>query len=145
MLRPNAPDSRCIADCHANPCRITSCYHPQCDSYPSPLANFIVIIITLPLAILGGFIGMACLRSLGIANLQTNIMSLAGIIISIGVLVDSSIVIVDNVTHRLKQRFGDQPIRGDVTWTIAQASAEVAWPACLATILMIITFLPYSR
>ena len=57
---------------------------------------------------------MAALRWLGIVDIQTNIMSLAGIAISIGVLVDSSIVMAENVMHRLKERFGDRPVRGDV-------------------------------
>ena len=50
------------------------------------------------------------LRVLGIAEVETNIMSLAGIAISVGVLVDSSIVMVENAMHRLRLHFGDRPV-----------------------------------
>ena len=46
---------------------------------------------------------MALLRGLGVVDIQANAMSLAGIAISIGVLVDSSIVMAENVMHRLKE------------------------------------------
>ena len=48
------------------------------------------------------------LRQLGIIDIQANIMSLAGITISIGILVDQAIVMVENATHHLKEHFGDQ-------------------------------------
>lgn len=102
----------------------------------------LVITLTLPLAVLGTFLGMAALRVLHVADVQTNIMSLAGIVVSIGVLVDSSIVVADNVTHELRRRFGDQPVTGDVSETIARASATVAVPAFCSTLIMIISFLP---
>src|SRR5262249_1072470 len=56
-----------------------------------------VIALTLPLAALSSFLILWSLRRLGVADIQTNIMSLAGIAISIGVLVDSSIVMAENV------------------------------------------------
>src|SRR5262249_21740935 len=75
-------------------------------------ASFVVA-LTLPLAALGSFAVMDFLRALGVADIQTNVMSLAGIAISVGVLVDSSIVMVENVMHRLRLHFGDRPVRGD--------------------------------
>lgn len=102
----------------------------------------LVIVGTLPLVVLGSFLGMWALRIVGIADVQSNIMSLAGIVISIGVLVDSSIVVADNVAHQLRRRFGEEPIRGDVSEIVADACATVGRPAFLAMLTMIVSFLP---
>ena len=71
----------------------------------------LVIAVTLPMATLIAFLCLWLLRQLGWADVQTNIMSLAGIAISIGVLVDASIVMAENVMHALKNHFGDEPQR----------------------------------
>ncbi len=102
----------------------------------------LVITLTLPLAVLGAFLGMAALRVTGIADVQTNIMSLAGIVVSIGVLVDSSIVVAENVSHQLRQRFGDQPVTGDIQELVADACVQVAIPASIAILIMLVSFLP---
>lgn len=102
----------------------------------------LVITLTLPLAVLGAFLGMVALRYAGIADVQTNIMSLAGIVVSIGVLVDSSIVVAENVTHQLRKRFGNEPVTGDIRELVADACATVAVPAFIATLIMLVSFLP---
>lgn len=102
----------------------------------------LIIVGTLPLVVLGAFLGMQFLRVAGITDIQTNIMSLAGIVVSIGVLVDSSIVVAENVTHRLRRRFGDSPVTGDISETVADACTIVGRPAFLAIMLMIVSFLP---
>src|SRR5260221_2504611 len=73
-----------------------------------------VICITLPLAVLFSFLLMWVLRQTGIIDIQANIMSLAGITISIGILVDQAIVMTENATHHLKQHFGDRKVSGDI-------------------------------
>src|SRR5262249_21357856 len=60
-----------------------------------------VICITLPLSVLFSFLLMWLLRRTGVIDVQANIMSLAGITISIGILVDQAIVMVENATHHL--------------------------------------------
>ncbi len=101
----------------------------------------LVITLTLPLAVLGAFLGMQALRFAGM-NIHANIMSLAGMAISIGVLVDASVVIVENVTFQLKREFGDQPIIGNTDELVANATAMVARPAVLAVLIMLVSFLP---
>ena len=84
-----------------------------------------VIALTLPLAP-GAFVGMAGLARLGVVDVQTNIMSLAGLAISIGVLVDSSIVMAENVMHGCSREFGDRPVTGDVASLVRRACRRSA-------------------
>ena len=103
---------------------------------------WLVIALTLPLAVLSTFVSMRLLRAAGWIDIQTNIMSLAGIVISIGVLVDSSIVMTENVMHRLRLRFGDEPVRGDVSDTVAAACQTVGWPVFCSILVMLVSFAP---
>jgi Cu(I)/Ag(I) efflux system membrane protein CusA/SilA len=101
-----------------------------------------IIAATLPLAALSSFAVMWLLRRLGIADIQTNIMSLAGLAISVGVLVDSSIVMAENAMHRLKEHFGDQPVRGDVCDVVLPACQAVGRPIFFSVLIMLLSFLP---
>ena len=75
-------------------------------------------------------------------SVETNLMSLAGLAISIGVLVDSSIVMAENSMHRLKKRFGDQPVRGDTREEVLAACREVGRPIFFSVLIMLLSFLP---
>jgi Cu(I)/Ag(I) efflux system membrane protein CusA/SilA len=101
-----------------------------------------VIVLTLPLTVLGTFVLMAILRHLGIVDVQTNVMSLAGIAISVGVLVDSSVVMAENAMHHLRERFGDRPVRGDVRDLVLPACRTVGRPIFFAIVIMLLSFLP---
>jgi Cu(I)/Ag(I) efflux system membrane protein CusA/SilA len=100
-----------------------------------------VIVLTLPLAVLASFGLLWLVRRLGV-DVQTNIMSLAGIAVSIGVLVDSSMVIAENVMHRLHQQFGDRPVRGDVRELVRQACQTVGRPIFFSVVIMLLSFIP---
>ena len=102
----------------------------------------LVIAVTLPMATLTAFLLLWLLRKLGWADVQTNIMSLAGIAISIGVLVDASIVMAENVMHALKNHFGDEPVRGDVRLLVQAACQTVGRPIFFSVVIMLISFLP---
>lgn len=106
------------------------------------LRTSLVIAVAIPLAALSSFVVMWCLRQIGWVDIQTNIMSLAGIAISIGVLVDSSIVMAENVMHRLQVTFGDQPVRGDVREIVRQACCSVGRPMFFSVVIMLLSFLP---
>jgi Cu(I)/Ag(I) efflux system membrane protein CusA/SilA len=75
----------------------------------------VVVCVTLPLAVLISFILMYYL------GIPSNIMSLSGIAISIGILVDAAVVMVENATHELTQQFGSQKVRGDTTEIVVRA------------------------
>ncbi len=102
----------------------------------------LVIATTLPIAVLAAFAGMWSLRHFGWLGLETNIMSLAGLAISIGVLVDSSIVMTENVLHQLRLRFGERPVTGDVSDIVREACQTVGRPIFFSVAIMLLSFLP---
>ncbi|MBL9085480.1 MAG: efflux RND transporter permease subunit [Planctomycetales bacterium] len=101
-----------------------------------------VICITLPLAVLFSFLMMWVLRTLGIIDIQANIMSLAGITISIGILVDQAIVMTENATHHLKEHFGDKKVTGDIRELVIPACRTVGRPIFFSVMIMLISFIP---
>ena len=101
-----------------------------------------VICVTLPLAVLFSFLLMWVLRITGIIDIQANIMSLAGITISIGILVDQAIVMTENATHHLKERFGDQPVTGDTRELVIPACRTVGRPIFFSVMIMLLSFIP---
>jgi Cu(I)/Ag(I) efflux system membrane protein CusA/SilA len=101
-----------------------------------------VICVTLPLAVLFSFLQMWLLRKLGILDIQANIMSLAGITISIGILVDQAIVMVENATHHLKEHFGDQKVKGDTREIVIRACRTVGRPIFFSVLIILLSFIP---
>ncbi len=98
-----------------------------------------VAIITLPLGILMAFIVMRW------QGLNANIMSLGGIAITIGTMVDGAIVMVENAHKHLEQAEGDKGavLTIDEHWqTIGESSREVG-PALFFSLLVItVSFIP---
>lgn len=106
------------------------------------LPSAIIVILTLPGAILISFIFLYYL------NLTSNIMSLSGIAISIGVLVDASIIMVENA-HKKLEEFGNgqgPPLRTPNpelrTRIIIDAAKEVGPSLFFALIVITVAFLP---
>lgn len=100
--------------------------------------SVIRVIIEIPVAVLIAFIGM---RSFGITS---NIMSLGGIAIAIGVIVDASIVLVENAYRnvaRLQEKQGTLTSEDYVRVSIA--SAKQVGPAIFFSVaIMVVSFLP---
>jgi Cu(I)/Ag(I) efflux system membrane protein CusA/SilA len=101
-----------------------------------------VICVTLPLAVLFSFLLMWFLRHLGIIDIQANIMSLAGITISIGILIDQAIVMTENATHHLKEHFGEKKVTGDTRELVIPACRMVGRPIFFSVLIMLISFIP---
>ncbi|RUO80051.1 CusA/CzcA family heavy metal efflux RND transporter [Idiomarina tyrosinivorans] len=99
----------------------------------------LVAVISLPLSVL---------FAVGIMNLfgvSANIMSLGGIAIAIGALVDAAIVIIENVHKHLLdfQQANGEPARGKNRWQItAQATLEVGPSLFFSLIVITVSFLP---
>jgi Cu/Ag efflux pump CusA len=108
----------------------------------SHVRSVFVICVTLPLSVLFSFLMMWCLRVSGIIDIQANIMSLAGITISIGILVDQAIVMTENATHHLKAHFGDKKVTGDIRELVIEPCRTVGRPIFFSVLIMLLSFVP---
>ncbi|MFM5524516.1 efflux RND transporter permease subunit [Aeromonas veronii] len=104
-----------------------------CLAFLFHLRSSLVVVITLPIAILTAFIVMH------LQGINANIMSLGGIAIAIGAMVDGAIVMIENV-HKHMER---EALTDKNRWRIiTEASIEVG-PAIFFSLLIItISFLP---
>jgi Cu(I)/Ag(I) efflux system membrane protein CusA/SilA len=98
-----------------------------------------VALITLPLGILMAFIVMQ------LQGLNANIMSLGGIAITIGTMVDGAIVMVENGHKHLAQAVRDKggELSNDERWIVVGRSCQEVGPALFFALLVItVSFLP---
>jgi len=93
----------------------------------------LVAALSIPFSILFAFIWM---RFFG---LTANLMSLGGLAIAIGILVDGTIVVVENIEQKLR---GADDENGTRVTLIAEAVSEVGRPIIFAISIIIIVFLP---
>jgi len=97
----------------------------------------LVVIFSLPLGILGAFIVMH------LQGINANIMSLGGIAIAIGAMVDAAIVMIENVHKHVEEnhlRADDEKLDH---WTlIYNASREVGPPLFFSLLIITLSFLP---
>lgn len=96
------------------------------------LRSALVVIITLPLTVLFSFWLM------NIFNIGSNIMSLGGIAIAIGAMVDASIVMIENAHKHLSKSDGTK----SRTEIIIDSSKQVGRPIFFALMLVVVSFLP---
>lgn len=99
----------------------------------------IIVVVTLPIALLVSFIPIYYL------GISSNIMSLGGLALAIGVLVDAAIVMVENGYRHLSERQAQssQPIDGEERRRILMHAAKQVGPALFSSLLIIlVSFLP---
>ncbi|WP_456371734.1 efflux RND transporter permease subunit [Thiolapillus sp.] len=97
------------------------------------LRSALVVILSLPVGILVAFIIM---ERMGI---NANIMSLGGIAIAIGAMVDAAIVMIENVHKHVEKT----PLTNDNRWAVmAQAATEVGPPLFFSLLIITLSFLP---
>ncbi len=92
----------------------------------------LVAIITLPLGIL---IAYTCMWALGISS---NIMSLGGIAIAIGAMIDAAIVMIENAHKHLERAPPDKPR----TEVLIEAASEVGPSLFFSLLIITVSFLP---
>ncbi|MEA3208836.1 MAG: copper/silver efflux system protein [Chthoniobacter sp.] len=99
----------------------------------------LVAIITLPIAIILSFLPMMWL------GLTSNIMSLGGIAIAIGAMVDAAIIMVENA-HKALEHFRDEhgrdPDRAEHVRVIVEAAKSVGRPLFFSLLVITVSFIP---
>jgi Cu(I)/Ag(I) efflux system membrane protein CusA/SilA len=93
----------------------------------------LVIIVSLPIGILGAFVIMY------LQGLNANIMSLGGIAIAIGAMVDGAIVMIENVHKHMERTTLTSKNRWQI---IGEASIEVGPPLFFSLLIITLSFLP---
>jgi len=97
------------------------------------LRSSAVIILSLPVGILAAFIVMR------LQGINANIMSLGGIAIAIGAMVDAAIVMIENVHKHIEK----EPLTDDNRWRIiADSATEVGPPLFFSLVIITLSFLP---
>ena len=89
----------------------------------------VAVLVTVPLAVLGTFIGLS------FSSQTINVMTLGGIALAVGVMVDQAVVIMENILRHL--RSGKTPLAA--AW---DGGREVATPVLVSTLTFIAVFFP---
>ena len=104
------------------------------------LANLrasLITLIALPISLLAAVLGIKFL------GFTLNSMSLGGLAIAVGELVDDAIIDVENVVRRLRENSSlPEPERGSTIDVVYRASREIRGSVVFATLIVILVFLP---
>jgi Cu(I)/Ag(I) efflux system membrane protein CusA/SilA len=98
--------------------------------------SILIVTIPLPLAVLTAFLGMY------FTGISSNIMSLAGIAIAIGVLVDAGIVVTENAFRFIEHRGVDPRDRASVWRTVLESTRLVGRPVFFSMAIILLAFIP---
>lgn len=99
------------------------------------IPSAMIPILLLPIAVLISFIPMHYM------GLTTNIMSLGGIAIAIGAMVDAAIVVVEN-THKKLAHWREDGSKGDYKAVMLEAIKEVGGPSFFSLLVIAVSFIP---
>ncbi len=92
-----------------------------------------IVALSLPLTALVAFVLM------GLQGVTANLMSLGGLAIAIGMIVDASIVVSENIARHLNEKAGTEASQVKIA---LEAVQEVARPVLFAILIIVIVFLP---
>src|SRR5262245_35514542 len=98
--------------------------------------SILIVTIPLPLAVLMSFLFMYYI------GISSNLMSLSGIAIAIGVLVDAGIVVTENAFRYMEKRGVDTRDRQGVGWGVRESTKLVGRPIFFSMASIILAFVP---
>lgn len=91
----------------------------------------LIVMISIPFSILIG-LGIIDFFDFGLEQ-----MTIAGLVVALGLLVDNSIVIIENINRFIKK--GESPVEASVL-----AANEIGWPIISATVTTVLSFVPIA-
>ena len=100
------------------------------------LGNFrgaVIVALALPFTAFITFILM------GWQGVTANLMSLGGLALALGMVVDASIVVTENIARLLSERAGEKALKGTIVY---EAIIEVARPIVFAILIIVVVLLP---
>jgi cobalt-zinc-cadmium resistance protein CzcA len=100
--------------------------------FVADLRTALIVLFSLPFTYLVSFIFM------GVAGIGSNLMSLGGLAFSVGMVVDASIVVVENIRRHLAHRTEKEQKRR----VVAEALVEVARPVSFSVVIVAIILVP---
>ncbi|NBC31101.1 MAG: CusA/CzcA family heavy metal efflux RND transporter [Alphaproteobacteria bacterium] len=104
-----------------------------CAAFLLHLRSSLVILLTLPLGVLVAFIVMQA------QGVNANIMSLGGIAIAIGAMVDAAIVMIESLHRRMER----EPLTPETRWRVVGECAQEVGPALFYSLAIItVSFVP---
>jgi copper/silver efflux system protein len=111
-----------------------------CAAFLFHIRSALVAIVSLPLGILGAYIVMH------IQGVNANIMSLGGIAIAIGAMVDAAVVMIENAHKHIEAWHHAHPggkLAGDAHWrVVGDAAAEVGPALFFSLLIIVLSFVP---
>ncbi len=96
------------------------------------LRTSLIVLVSLPLTFLASFIVMGAL------GISSNLMSLGGLAFSVGMVVDASIVVVENVRRHLASRSQETSVRE----AVIEGMREVARPVAFSVLIVVVILVP---
>jgi hydrophobic/amphiphilic exporter-1 (mainly G- bacteria), HAE1 family len=104
-----------------------------------------VIVLSIPIAVLGTFFVMAIQSyfapKFSVLPITINVMSLLGIALGIGRMVDDSIVVFENIVHRFNEA-RKSGHRFNIKAVAIQSTMEMSLAVASSTLVMVVIFLP---
>ncbi len=95
-----------------------------------------LVLLSIPLSIGLALLVMASL------DMSANLMSLGGLAVAIGMLVDGSVVMVENIFKHLSRVEGSHDQPGGIALRVKDAAQEVARPVFFAASIILVVFMP---
>jgi HAE1 family hydrophobic/amphiphilic exporter-1 len=96
----------------------------------------LLVAIAIPISVILTFVIMYFSRQMGVSNITINIISLMGLMLAVGMLVDNSIVVIEAIFRRF------QDLGEDAKTAALRGTSEVAMPIIASTVTTICVFVP---